>query len=188
MTAFEPSPSISFGSVTVVIGVSGCGKSTVAKRLAEEVGWRFLEGDTLHPEANILKMRRGIPLSDDDRLPWLERIADELLSASDKGEGIVASCSALKFIYRERLRDRLGRRLNFVFLNASYEALSIRLGGRTNHFMPPSLLRSQFATLETPAGEPDAYEVNAELGIEDILDCVRALFTKKGRITGYGAR
>ncbi|MDB5526730.1 MAG: gntK [Rhizobium sp.] len=144
----------------VVMGVSGSGKSLVGQALAEALGLAFAEGDALHPKANVEKMSRGIPLDDADRLPWLDRIGEEIANALSTGKGIVISCSALKKIYRDQLRSFADGRLIFVFLKGSEELLAPRMAARTGHFMPPSLLKSQLATLEDPSAEDKVISVD----------------------------
>ena len=131
----------------VVMGVSGAGKSTLGRALADALGWQFIEGDTLHPPANIAKMAAGIALDDADRVPFLENVAQAIVTARDSG--VVASCSALKRQYRDFLRQRAGD-LVFVLPNVPHDVLRARLAGRREHFMPLSLLESQLATLESP--------------------------------------
>ncbi|MGZ9812283.1 gluconokinase [Pseudoroseicyclus sp. H15] len=133
----------------VVMGVSGSGKTTAAADLAEALGARYIEGDVLHSEANRAKMAAGIPLTDDDRWLWLDAVAAALVA----GEGpAVASCSALRRAHRDRLRDGAGK-LTFLWLDGSFELVARRMAARENHFMPPELLTSQFATLEPPGPE-----------------------------------
>ena len=137
--------------LVVVMGVAGCGKSTVGARLAQHLGVPFCEGDVLHPAANIEKMRAGQPLDDEDRRPWLVRV-NRWLREQDAG-GVV-SCSALRRRYRDRLREGLDGALRVVLLDPPRRELERRLAVRTSHFMPPSLLDSQLAGLEPPdAGE-----------------------------------
>ncbi len=138
----------------VVMGVSGCGKTSVGEGLAAGLGAPFLEGDVLHPPENVRKMASGIPLDDADRWPWLDRIGGELARAHADGVALVISCSALKRIYRDRLRERAGGSLAFVFLKGSRALLHERLAERKGHFFPPALLDSQLATLQDPSGEP----------------------------------
>ncbi|HET6587631.1 MAG TPA: gluconokinase [Oleiagrimonas sp.] len=144
----------------VVMGVSGCGKSSVGKRVAEHLGWLFLEGDTLHPAANVAKMHAGQPLDDADRRPWLDAIGQWMETKQIAGESAVVACSALKRRYRDRLRrDRSN--VCFVWLKVSRAELERRLERRTNHFMPASLLDSQLATLEPPALDEPALMIDA---------------------------
>ncbi|QKC96591.1 gluconokinase [Mesorhizobium sp. NZP2298] len=139
-------------ALAVVMGVSGSGKTRVGAALAQHLGVGFLEGDSLHPASNIDKMSRGVPLTDEDRWPWLDRIGDALRDAARQGEGLIVSCSALKRSYRERLRgDAEG--LAFIHLTGSQTLLAERLASRTGHFMPARLLASQLATLESTRGE-----------------------------------
>jgi len=131
------------------MGISGCGKSTLGQGLAEATGYRFIEGDDLHPAANIAKMSAGIPLTDEDRWPWLAKVA-VLLGGAREGEGRIVSCSALRYAYRDFLRTQAGQRLLFVFPNVPTGIVRERLRHRPDHYMPPSLLDSQVAALEPP--------------------------------------
>ncbi len=134
-----------------VMGVSGSGKTTVARGLAERLGWVFLEGDAFHPAANVEKMARGIPLDDDDRRPWLSRLQAAIAQArTDYPDlGVVVACSALKQAYRDRLSCG-DNEMVWVYLKGEFEPLQQRLQGRSDHFMSPTLLASQFADLEEP--------------------------------------
>ncbi|MBX4908121.1 MULTISPECIES: gluconokinase [Rhizobium] len=154
----------------IVMGVSGCGKSSVGEKLAEALHLAFLEGDALHPAANVEKMSKGIPLTDEDRMPWLDLIGKRMQASLEKGEGIIVSCSALKRIYRDRLRAAAGSNLFFVYLEGSKALLTKRMGERKGHFMPVSLLESQLATLEVPTGEPGVVTVD----IDDTIDGITA--------------
>jgi gluconokinase len=153
----------------VVMGVSGCGKSSVGERLAALRGVRFVEGDQLHPAANVAKMAQGIPLTDADRMPWLERIACEFKAALDAGEGVVLSCSSLKKSYRDVFRNAADGRLVFVFLEGTRDVLMTRMSARKGHFMPVSLLDDQLKVLEVPRGEPDVVTVNIDDPLERIV-------------------
>jgi carbohydrate kinase (thermoresistant glucokinase family) len=136
------------------MGVAGSGKSTVAKGLADRLGWLQAEGDDFHPASNIAKMTSGTPLTDTDRWPWLDSIVAWTGEADGAGRSTVVTCSALRRVYRDRLRGAPGRTL-FVHLAGSQELLAERMGARPHHFMPPSLLPSQLATLEPlEADEP----------------------------------
>lgn len=153
----------------VVMGVSGCGKTSVAEGLAASLGAAFIEGDSLHPAANVEKMSRGIPLTDEDRWPWLDAIGQVLAQALGKDGSVVVSCSALKRAYRDRLRQAAGGALAFVFLKGSRELLVSRMAARQGHFMPASLLDSQLATLEDPSGEPGVVTVDIDASVEEIV-------------------
>jgi gluconokinase len=136
--------------VLVIMGVSGSGKSTVAGLLAGRLGWDLAEGDDLHPESNVAKMQSGQPLTDEDRWPWLESIADWIRAHTEAGNPGVVTCSALKKRYRDILR---GEGVVFVFLEGSRDKISDRLASRHGHYMPPSLLESQFDALEAPTAD-----------------------------------
>lgn len=139
-------------TLTVVMGVSGCGKTTIAQGIARATGWELLEGDAFHPPANIAKMKAGHPLTDGDRWPWLRAIAAKAAELKTQGTSCVVACSALKRSYRDVL---LGDRAdtNLVYLRGSKALIADRLARRRHHFMPPGLLDSQFATLEEPAAD-----------------------------------
>jgi gluconokinase len=141
----------------VVMGVSGSGKSTVGALLARHLGWDFKDGDAFHPPANVEKMRSGAPLTDADRWPWLDAIAAHVAKLEADGGHVVVACSALKRVYRDRLTK--GGRVLFVHLAGSFELIDARMKARKNHFMPPSLLESQFATLEPPGPDEPAISV-----------------------------
>ncbi|MEB3044001.1 gluconokinase [Rhizobium sp. MJ21] len=153
----------------VVMGVSGCGKSSVGAGIAARHGMRFVEGDQLHPAANVEKMAQGIPLTDADRLPWLDQIGVEIKIAQRASRGLVISCSALKRSYRDRLKQAAGGRLAFVFLEGSRELLLSRMQARQGHFMPASLLDSQLQTLEPPTGEAGVVTVAIDMALDDIV-------------------
>jgi carbohydrate kinase (thermoresistant glucokinase family) len=149
----------------VVMGVAGCGKSTVGARLAERLGVPFLDGDSLHPRSNIDKMAAGMPLDDDDRAPWLAEIGRRL-SASDAG--LVIACSALKRSYRDIIRDGDPHAV-FVHLQGTRELLNERMKARPGHFMPVALLDSQLATLEPLEADEPGIEVDIALPVDHII-------------------
>jgi gluconokinase len=153
----------------VVMGVSGCGKSSVGIEIARHLGLEFIEGDTLHPEANIAKMSQGTPLTDEDRFPWLDRIGDGIAHALGSGRGVVVTCSALKRVYRDRLRAAAEGRLHFVYLKGDRELLGARMAARQGHFMPASLLDSQFATLEDPSTETNVITIDIKGSTADVI-------------------
>jgi len=132
----------------LVMGVTGSGKSTVGRMLAERLGWVYLEADDFHSPANKAKMHRGMALTEADRLPWLDAIHAELLAQSGKAKNVVLACSALREAYRKRLRAGLDMKL--VYLRGSRELIARRLSQRTNHFAGESILDDQFAVLEEP--------------------------------------
>jgi carbohydrate kinase (thermoresistant glucokinase family) len=148
--------------LVVVMGVSGCGKSTVGKLLARSLSAEFLEGDDLHPPRNIERMAAGIALTDKDRRDWLLAIAQQLADARAGRHALVVSCSALKHSYRDTLRAAASQ-LAFVHLHASRELLETRLEARADHFMPGSLLDSQLQTLEPPGADERAITLDAAL-------------------------
>ncbi|MGE7371391.1 gluconokinase [Neorhizobium sp. NPDC001467] len=159
-------PSERFRAPVIVMGVSGSGKSSVGILLARMLDLPYVEGDELHPKANVEKMSKGIPLTDEDRWPWLDLIGERL--AQGAADGIVITCSALKKSYRDRLRAAAGGRLAFVFLDGTKELLVDRMGHRTGHFMPLSLLDTQLATLERPDREDRVVVVDIDATLETI--------------------
>jgi gluconokinase len=137
--------------VVIVMGVSGCGKTSVAKALAEKHQWRWLDADDFHPPANVEKMRAGTPLNDDDRWPWLDKLNSMLRHSAAKNESVVLACSALKEAYRERLSQRIARaKVSIVHLEGSFELIEARMKARDHKYMPATLLKSQFEALEKP--------------------------------------
>jgi gluconokinase len=158
----------------VVMGVAGSGKTTIASGLAEKLGVPFVEGDSLHPIANVKKMSAGIPLTDEDRWPWLEAIGERMEVERDTGHGVVVSCSALKRAYRDALRKQVKGKVNFILLDGSRELIGDRMKKRKAHFMPTALLDSQFATLEKPT--PDEHAV-----VLDISHTIPALLAEAAR-------
>ncbi len=159
----------------VVMGVSGSGKSTVAAKLAERLSWTFEDGDRFHPASNVAKMSAGQPLTDEDRWPWLQAIADEIDRVCRTGGHVVIACSALKRAYRSVLvHDR--RDVRIVFLSGTQALIADRLTRRKGHFMPPGLLDSQFKTLEPPAADENAVTVSIDASVDAIIeDIVRQL-------------
>lgn len=143
--------------VLVIMGVSGSGKSTVAGILAGQLGWDLEEGDDLHPPENVEKMAAGQPLTDEDRWPWLDTIASWIIEHTMAGIPGIITCSALKKVYRDRLREK---NVVFVHLAGSKEQIGRRLTTRMDHFMPPSLLDSQIATLEPPGPEENSIVID----------------------------
>jgi gluconokinase len=158
----------------VVMGVSGCGKTVIGSALARSLGVEFVEGDDFHPEDNVKRMASGIALTDEDRTPWLQSIAARLRTAKYAGAGLVVSCSALKRSYRDVLRAEAGE-LRFIFLKGKRALIAERLAGRSGHFMPPSLLDSQFAALDEPAPDEGAWECDVR---ESPAELVAALVAR----------
>ncbi|MES2280739.1 MAG: gluconokinase [Pseudomonadota bacterium] len=159
--------------IFVVMGVSGCGKSTVGEQLAEALKLPFLEGDVLHPERNVARMAAGIALNDEDREGWLLTLAERLRQAQAAGQGLVLSCSALKRAYRDILRSGAPG-LRLVYLHGDQALLAARMAARTGHFMPPSLLASQLATLEPPGLDENVQDFDVGERPEDIVAAVLA--------------
>ncbi|HYY28706.1 MAG TPA: gluconokinase [Chthoniobacterales bacterium] len=150
----------------VLMGVAGSGKTAVGMRVAEKLNWLFLDADNFHPAANIEKMKHGIPLSDQDRVPWLERLRDELQRQVTSGHSVILACSALKESYRRILRDETLPPL-FVYLDVDAATIRERLSHRPAHFFPKELMDSQFATLEKPK---DAIVIDARKPIDSVVD------------------
>lgn len=167
--------------LVVVMGVSSSGKTTVGKLIAERLQAPFLEGDDYHPEANIKKMSAGIPLTDDDRWPWLDAMGKGLHDTAEEHGLAVGACSALKRSYRDRLVKAAGEPIVFVYLDGSYEEIDKRMKARKHHFMPESLLRSQFATLERPGADENAITVPIAATPEIVTD---AAMEKLGYLQG----
>jgi gluconokinase len=153
----------------VVMGVSGSGKSTIADKLAERLNWSYEDGDEFHPASNVAKMNSGQPLTDEDRWPWLQGIADEIDRVCKAGEHAVIACSALKRVYRDVLvRGRHDVRI--IFLRGTQELIASRLNLRKGHFMPPDLLASQFKTLEPPGTDENPVTVSIDASVDAIVD------------------
>ena len=153
----------------VVMGVSGCGKSSVGAAVAKKLGMRFSDGDELHPPANVRKMSRGVPLTDADRAPWLIMIGQRL--AAIEGP-VVIGCSALKRTYRDVIRDHADEPVCFLHLTGSREVLLERMSNRQGHFMPVSLLGSQLATLEPPEPDEIAITVDIDQPFDQLVDAL----------------
>ena len=153
----------------VVMGVSGCGKSSVAEACAKALGWQLLEGDAYHPAANIEKMSAGIALTDDDRAGWLDQLAELIKpqAIAQAGKGVVLTCSSLRRKYRDRLRAA-NPDMGFAFLDLSYDDALLRVQQRPGHFFSPALVANQFATLERPVDEPDVLTLDATLPIAEL--------------------
>ncbi len=153
------------------MGVSGAGKTTVGKHLARELDWTFVDGDDFHPDANVQKMRRGKPLTDEDRWPWLEAIRDFIHERLAQNEPAIVACSALKATYREVLLDG-NDDAKVVYLRGDYDLIRRRLKARTDHFFDPDLLDSQFAALEEPSAE-DTLIVDVDAPPDAIVRTIR---------------
>ncbi len=172
----------------VVMGVSGCGKSRIGGDLARRIGARFIDGDDLHPVANVEKMRRGDPLDDADRAPWLDAVGRAVATP-----GTVIACSALKRIYRDRIRALAAAPVVFVYLRGRRDTLLGRMSDRPGHFMPPSLLDSQLATLEPPGADEPHLVADIEAAPDDIVAAIAAALqgadcmTADIAVTGAGA-
>ena len=153
-------------SPIIIMGVSGCGKTTVGKALAERLNATFLDADDFHPAANVEKMRAGTPLIDEDRAPWLATLNQALRERSSGNQRAVLACSALKLRYREMIGAQLAH-VDWIFLDGSFEAIAERIRARANHYMPESLLRSQFEALERPE---NAIQISIELSAAEQVE------------------
>jgi carbohydrate kinase (thermoresistant glucokinase family) len=154
----------------IVMGVSGCGKSTMAAALSERLGLDMVDGDDLHLPESVAKMRAGVALQDDDRWPWLDRIGDYL--SQPHAQGRVVACSALKRVYRDRIREQAGD-VCFVFLDGDFDLIQKRMHQRVGHYMQPGLLDSQFRTLEKPeADENDVIRLPITEPVQDMVEQV----------------
>ncbi|MFN4155759.1 MAG: gluconokinase [Paracoccaceae bacterium] len=159
----------------VLMGVSGCGKSSVGEALSELLAVPYVDGDDLHPAANVAKMAAGIALNDNDRWPWLDRVADVLSDSAP----VIVGCSALKHIYRDHIRARAGGRVRFVHLAGSRDQIAARIAQRDSHYMPLSLLESQFATLEAP-GSDEAQTVDIAHPTKVLAEMIAASLRNTG--------
>jgi carbohydrate kinase (thermoresistant glucokinase family) len=160
----------------VIMGVAGSGKTTIGARLARALDVGFVEGDALHPAENVRRMAQGIPLTDADRRPWLLSIAARIREARQAGRGLVVACSALRRSYRDLLRAEGAPDLQFVFLRGTRDLIARRMSTRTGHFMPASLLESQFATLEEPSPDEAAWVCDGDAPPDAIVaDLIRRI-------------
>jgi gluconokinase len=150
------------------MGVSGCGKSEIGKRLAARLGTEYVEGDAFHPAANVAKMSAGVPLDDSDRSGWLEVLRDKIAEARSQGCGLVLSCSSLKRHYRDLLRSG-DPELTFVHLHGDRELISSRMQARPGHFMPPALLDSQLRDLEPLQPDERGFQADIRLAPDDLI-------------------
>nr|WP_067298675.1 gluconokinase [Marinobacterium profundum] len=160
----------------VIMGVCGCGKSTIGKLLADELGARFIEGDSFHPVENVQRMSAGTPLTDADRQPWLERLRDELSATHAQGNQAVLSCSALKKDYRQTLAS--SSPLTFIYLQADRAEIERRMSLRQNHFMVATLVASQFETLQEPGTDEACVHVSVLQSVPQILQEILAKLPK----------
>lgn len=167
---------MSQGKAFILMGVSSTGKTSVGTAVAQKLGLKLIDGDDLHPRANIVKMASGTPLNDDDRRPWLERINDAAFSLEQKSEKGIIVCSALKKKYRDQIREG-NADVKFLFLNGSFELVLERMKQRKGHFMKPEMLQSQFNTLEiAQADEPDVIFIDIDGSFEEVVErCVEAV-------------
>jgi len=162
----------------VVMGVSGCGKTAVGRAVADRLGWHFVEGDGLHPAANVAKMSGGVPLTDEDRWPWLDAVAAAVAGEADAGRRCVVACSALRRRYRDWLRQAAGGELLFVHLRAPFETIRRRMTERADHFMKASMLTSQFETLEPLQPDEAGLLVDASRPVEAVVAEVAAVLRR----------
>ncbi len=151
----------------ILMGVAGCGKTSIGEALAAHTGAAFLDGDALHPPGNIAKMSAGQPLTDEDRWPWLEKVGSALAEASSP---IIIGCSALKRVYRDRIRETAGGEVTFLHLAGTRELIEARMSARKGHFMPTALLDSQFAALEPPEADESAVTVDIAKPVPAIVE------------------
>lgn len=163
------------------MGVSGSGKSTFGQQLAALLSAPYFEGDEFHPPGNVRKMRAGIPLQDADRWPWLDRLAGAFTAACMESHRVVGACSALKRVYRDRLRERIPVPVLFICLEASQEVLIARLTSRRGHYMPPALLASQLATLQVPDASELALRLDSTRPSDDLIMQAAAMLRKLER-------
>ncbi|AWI50551.1 thermosensitive gluconokinase [Actinobacillus minor 202] len=164
------------GQSFILMGVSSTGKTTIGTEVARRLHLKLIDGDDLHPRANIIKMGSGQPLNDEDRHPWLERINDAAFSLEQKSEKGIIICSALKKKYRDQIRQG-NKNVRFLFLNGSFELVLERMKQRQGHYMKTEMLKSQFATLEVPqTDEPDVIHIDISGSFEEVVEaCIQAI-------------
>jgi len=160
--------------IVVVMGVSGSGKTVVGQALASDLGWPFFDADDFHPKENVAKMAAGTPLTDTDRWPWLDRLAAEMKAIEERGANAVLACSALRQAYRDRI-SRAGN-VRYVHLAGDHDTIAARLAARKHHYMPPTLLASQLATLEAPT---DAIVIDVRDAVPAQVGKIRAALKPK---------
>lgn len=158
--------------IVVVMGVSSSGKSTIGEALAERLGVPFIDADAWHPPANVEKMRAGIALTDADRWPWLARYAQALTASAHESHGVVGACSALRRAYRDYLVERAAEPILFVHLHGERELIAARIARRQHHYMPASLLHSQFDVLEVPGEDENALVVSIDAPVPQIVEAI----------------
>jgi gluconokinase len=159
-------------SIALVMGVAGSGKTTIGAMLAGRLGWEYAEADSFHPPANVEKMHAGIPLTDEDRWPWLEKIGEWIDSRIEDGMPAVVTCSALKRKYRDFLRAGRSSAVALVFLDGSRELITRRLAARHGHFFPRELVESQFADLEPPQPDEGLFVVSVDHPAPEVVDAI----------------
>ncbi|SFP04306.1 gluconate kinase, SKI family [Cohaesibacter marisflavi] len=178
LTAASQSQSSSL-PVIIVMGVCGCGKSSVGEALAEKHGLPFLDADDYHPKANVDKMSKSVALQDEDRWPWFEILSKAINEKSTDTGSSVCGCSALKRSYRRYLSEHIDRPVLYVHLHGSKELLFERLSARKDHYMPPSLLESQLAILEQPQSDENAIVVSIDQSIANIVSQIETYLTTR---------
>lgn len=183
MTAPIQKPAAGTPLAAVVMGVAGSGKSVVGAALAEALHCRLVEGDQLHPAENVERMAQGLPLNDEYRQGWLEAVGHAIASHASRGEGVVAACSALKRSYRDRLRGHWPG-LVFIYLMIDKDRARERVATRKGHFMPASLIESQFADLEPPTDESDVIFLDATRGVEELVAAAAAKLAARAAVEG----
>lgn len=151
--------------IIILMGVTGCGKSSAGKLLSKKIGLPFLDGDDYHPPENILKMKSGKPLNDHDRIPWLNNLIQQISKAGPNG--CILACSALRQSYRDIFKNSLHEEVVFIYLKGSYDLISKRIAERMGHYMPADLLNSQFQDLEEPV---DAITIDIDKSLNEITD------------------